>query len=90
MYETKHWLRLAKQRGLLDPSAIQDFAALLNELLPKLNALLPALHRADGAGHVLESESAYHADPDFGNLDDTTYPSFFALTTRHAPPSTHP
>lgn len=74
LYETKHWLRLAKQRGLLNEAAIQELAALLNELLPKLNALISALHRADGTGHVKEDDAAYLGDFDLGGANDADAP----------------
>jgi len=74
LYETKHWLRLANQRGLLSEEDIHDFAALLNELLPKLNALISALHRADETGHAKEAAAPYLSVADFGTFNEPNSP----------------
>ena len=41
--ETKHWLRLAYQRGLLDERTVQKVKPLVDELGPKLNAYLRSI-----------------------------------------------
>src|SRR5688500_2616505 len=45
LYETKHWLRRAYQRGLLDTSKIDQLRPLLEKLLPMLNAYVNSIGR---------------------------------------------
>jgi len=44
-YETKHWLRLAFMRGLLDAESVGQLKPLLDKLPPKLNAYMRAVGR---------------------------------------------
>lgn len=50
--ETKHWLRRAHQRGLLDKETVAKLRPITDELAPKLNAYLRSI------GPVLESEQS--------------------------------
>lgn len=43
LYETRHWLRRAYQRGLLSESDITSLKATLDELSPRLNAYLNSI-----------------------------------------------
>ena len=45
LYETKHWLRRAYQRQLIDSSQIEHLKPLLDKLLPMLNAYLNSIGR---------------------------------------------
>jgi four helix bundle protein len=44
-YETRHWLRRSHQRSLIKPEKRSDMRAMLNELLPKLNAYIQSLDK---------------------------------------------
>ena len=43
LYETRHWLRQAFLRGLLDSSQIANLKHIVDELNPRLNAYLRAI-----------------------------------------------
>lgn len=43
LYETKHWLRRAYRRGLLDQPTIDRLKELLEELAPRLNSYLRSI-----------------------------------------------
>jgi four helix bundle protein len=45
LYETKHWLRRAYLRGLLDALQVEQLGPLLDKLLPKLNAYSNSIGR---------------------------------------------
>ena len=45
LYETKHWLKRAYKRGLLNQDQINELKPTLDELLPKLNAYLRAINQ---------------------------------------------
>jgi len=45
LYETKHWLRRAHQRGLLHTEDVETLQPMMNELLPRLNAYLNSIGR---------------------------------------------
>jgi four helix bundle protein len=47
LYETKHWLRRAYHRGLLNAEEIEIVRPLLDQLLPMLNAYLNSIGRRD-------------------------------------------
>lgn len=47
LYETKHWLRLAFHRGLLQPTNIERLRDLIDELTPRLNAYLNSLKQRE-------------------------------------------
>lgn len=43
LFEVKHWLRRAYQRGLLSDSHVRKFQELIEELTPKLSAYINAI-----------------------------------------------
>jgi S23 ribosomal protein. len=43
LYETKHWLRRAFRRSLLNDEQVAALKALLDELSPRLNAYLKSI-----------------------------------------------
>ena len=43
LYETRHWLRRAYNRGFLTKTQIDSLTAILNELTPTLNAYLRSI-----------------------------------------------
>jgi four helix bundle protein len=43
LYETKHWLRRAYRRGLLEDSQVDQIKPVIDELAPKLNAYLRSI-----------------------------------------------
>lgn len=43
LYETRHWLRRAFRRQLLQPEQIANLKSLIDELAPKLNAYLRSI-----------------------------------------------
>jgi four helix bundle protein len=43
LYETKHWLRRAYNRGLLPAETIEKLKSCIDELAPKLNAYLNSI-----------------------------------------------
>lgn len=45
LYETKHWLRRAHARGLLDESQARQLKLLIRELAPRLGAYLNYISR---------------------------------------------
>jgi four helix bundle protein len=45
LYETKHWLRRAFQRNLLNQNDVDDLKLIIDELAPKLNAYINSLNR---------------------------------------------
>lgn len=47
--ETKHWLRRAYNRGLLDQNALSIIKPLVAELGPKLNSYLKSIGAAEGS-----------------------------------------
>jgi four helix bundle protein len=53
LHETKHWLRRAYQRKLLDREQIKTLKPLPDELAPRLNAYLKSIGPVDG--NVAES-----------------------------------
>ena len=48
LYESKHWLRRAYQRGLLSAEQVEKIRPLLDNLCPMLNAYLKSIGRAPG------------------------------------------
>ena len=48
LYETKHWLRRAYKRKLLDETRIALLKPLVDELAPRLNAYLKAIGPKNG------------------------------------------
>lgn len=44
LYETKHWLRRAHKRDLLNSDQVREIKPIMNELLPKLNAYIRSLN----------------------------------------------
>lgn len=68
LYETKHWLRLARQRGLLSSASIEILAPLLTELLPKLNALIASVGRKTSSSSIKEAPVAYGDSEPFGDF----------------------
>ena len=52
MFETRHWLRRAHKRGLLNQDAVARIKPIIDELGPKLNAYL----RSIGKGAVTRDE----------------------------------
>jgi len=47
LYETRHWLRRAYQRGLLTETQTQELKIILDELAPKLNAYLNSIGKTN-------------------------------------------
>ena len=47
LYETKHWLRRAYQRDLLNAEEIERLRPVLDKLLPMLNGYLRSIGRGD-------------------------------------------
>jgi four helix bundle protein len=45
LYETKHFLRRAYRRKLLDESQVNELTVIINELTPKLNAYINSIGR---------------------------------------------
>lgn len=45
LYETKHWLRRAYQRGLLSSEEVDRLRPMMDELAPRLNAYLNSIGR---------------------------------------------
>ena len=45
LYETRHWLRRAFQRDLLDEGKVKELKAILDELGPRLNTYRSAIRR---------------------------------------------
>lgn len=43
LYEAKHWLRRAYQRGLLESDKVEFLSPVMDKLLPKLNAYLKSI-----------------------------------------------
>jgi len=52
MFETRHWLRRAHKRGLLNEEAVARIKPIIDALGPKLNAYL----RSIGQGAVTRDE----------------------------------
>jgi four helix bundle protein len=50
LYETKHWLRRAYQRDLMDASQVEAMKPIIDELLPRLNAYLRSTRQRGGGG----------------------------------------
>jgi four helix bundle protein len=50
LYETRHWLRRAFARELLNPEQVRRVQPLIQELAPKLNAYLKSIGSAPGKG----------------------------------------
>ncbi len=48
LYETKHWLRRAHRRGLLEQEQTLSLRDLIDQLTPMLNAYLSSLKRRSG------------------------------------------
>lgn len=46
LYETKHWLRRAYSRDLLDAGQIEQLRSIIDELAPRLNAYIRSIGRA--------------------------------------------
>ena len=44
LYETKHWLRRAHKRDLLNSNQVRELKPIMDELLPKLNAYIRSLN----------------------------------------------
>ena len=62
MFETRHWLRRAHQRGLLNQEAVARIKPIIDELGPKLNAYLRSIGegvatRAKGGKDQLQKEA---------------------------------
>jgi four helix bundle protein len=49
--ETKHWLRRAFKRGLLDAQQTSQLKPLIDELAPRLNAYLKSIGRTETTDH---------------------------------------
>lgn len=47
LYETKHWLRRAYKRNLLEKMQIEKLKPIIDELLPKLTAYLRSIENAN-------------------------------------------
>ena len=45
LFETRHWLRRASRRGLMSQEQIASLSAIMNELIPRLNAYLNSIGR---------------------------------------------
>src|SRR5438128_12365102 len=50
LYETRHWLRRAYKRELLNPEQVRRMQPLVKELAPKLNAYLKSIGNSSGKG----------------------------------------
>src|SRR5260370_2167515 len=48
LYETRHWLRRAYKRELLNPEQVRRMQPLVKELAPKLNAYLKWIGNSSG------------------------------------------
>ncbi len=48
LYETRHWLRRAYKRELLNPEQVRRMQPLVKELAPKLNAYLKSIGNSSG------------------------------------------
>lgn len=46
LYETRHWLRRAYKRGLLEEEAVNELRGLLEELAPRLNAYIKSIGKS--------------------------------------------
>lgn len=46
LYETRHWLRRAYKRGLLEEKAVYELRELLEELAPRLNAYIKSIGKS--------------------------------------------
>lgn len=67
LYETKHWLRRAYQRHLLDREQVEVLRPLIDELSPRLNAFIKALGRRKEQTSTTASEaSAPPLNPEAG------------------------
>lgn len=53
LYETKHWLRRAFKRGLLNAMQIDELSPTLDRMLPMLNGYLKSIGRAKLPTHDL-------------------------------------
>lgn len=51
LYETKHWLRRAYRRQLLNPEQVESLKSLVDELAPRLNAYLKSIGRSSTPDH---------------------------------------
>jgi four helix bundle protein len=64
LFETRHWLRRASRRGLLSQEQITALSAIMNELIPKLNAYLNSI------GRQYKPNTAGRADQSVANDND--------------------
>jgi four helix bundle protein len=68
LYETRHWLRRAYRRGLLQDETVDTLKPLIAELGPRLNAYLSSIGRTS-----LQEESPTGDDPqneDWASISD--------------------
>lgn len=56
LYETKHWLRRAYKRNLLEKSNIEKLKIIIDELLPKLTAYLRSIENASKKQLTINNE----------------------------------
>ena len=56
LYETRHWLRRAYRRGLLNDRQVQRIKPLLEELAPRLNAYLRSIGPIRNKGQGTKDE----------------------------------
>jgi four helix bundle protein len=52
LYETRHWLRRALKRDLLDKEQTDELSSLIAELTPKLNAYIRKVNESVGKGKI--------------------------------------
>lgn len=52
LYETRHWLRRALKRELLDKEQTDELSTLIAELTPKLNAYIRKVNESVGKGKI--------------------------------------
>jgi four helix bundle protein len=60
--ETKHWLRRAHQRGLLDGSAVEKLRPIADELAPRLNAYLRSIGPVSAASPACDDRAQLTTD----------------------------
>jgi len=68
LYETKHWLRRAYKRKLLNETDVTDLKPIIDELLPKLNAYFRSVDCA------VEATQTKHKAPSTKLRNHTTRP----------------
>ena len=72
LYETKHWLRRAHRRSLLNPQQVDNLNPLMNELSPMLNAYFRAVDRAAKAGKIKTQSTKNKAQRSRGTTRSST------------------